>query len=47
MRIANVRGRLTLLADNGGVDVASQGRFGADPQATALSPARRGPHQLR
>lgn len=35
MRIANVRGRLTLLAPDGGVDVekASQGRFGADPQA--------------
>jgi len=35
MRIANVRGRLTLLADTGGIDVetASAGRFGADPQA--------------
>jgi 2,4-didehydro-3-deoxy-L-rhamnonate hydrolase len=35
MRIANVRGRLTLLADTGGVDVetASQGRFASDPQA--------------
>jgi len=35
MRIANVRGRLTLLTDKGGVDVetASQGRFAADPQA--------------
>ena len=35
MRIANVRGRLTLLTDDGGVDVekASKGRFSADPQA--------------
>jgi len=35
MRVANVRGRLTLLTDAGGVDVekASNGRFGADPQA--------------
>jgi 2-keto-4-pentenoate hydratase/2-oxohepta-3-ene-1,7-dioic acid hydratase in catechol pathway len=35
MRIANVRGRLTLLTDGGGLDVerASRGRFGADPQA--------------
>src|SRR5262245_40265614 len=35
MRIANVRGRLTLLTDGGGVDVeaASRKRFGADPQA--------------
>lgn len=35
MRIANVRGRLTLLAGDGGIDVerASGGRFGADPQA--------------
>ncbi len=35
MRIANVKGRLTLLAETGGVDVerASGGRFGADPQA--------------
>lgn len=35
MRIANVRGRLTLLTDGGGVDVekASKGRFSADPQA--------------
>lgn len=35
MRIANVRGRLTLLTDRGGIDVetASQGRFKADPQA--------------
>jgi 2-keto-4-pentenoate hydratase/2-oxohepta-3-ene-1,7-dioic acid hydratase in catechol pathway len=35
MRIANVRGRLTLLGREGGVDVerASGGRFEADPQA--------------
>ena len=35
MRIANVRGRLTLLTPGGGVDVekASAGRFAADPQA--------------
>jgi 2-keto-4-pentenoate hydratase/2-oxohepta-3-ene-1,7-dioic acid hydratase in catechol pathway len=35
MRIANVRGRLTLLANTGGIDVetASAGRFGADPHA--------------
>lgn len=34
MRIANSRGRLTLVTDGGGVDVeaASQGRFRADPQ---------------
>ena len=35
MRLANVRGRLTLLASGGEIDVeqASQGRFGTDPQA--------------
>jgi 2-keto-4-pentenoate hydratase/2-oxohepta-3-ene-1,7-dioic acid hydratase in catechol pathway len=35
MRIANVKGRLTLLTADGGVDVetASGGVFGADPQA--------------
>jgi 2-keto-4-pentenoate hydratase/2-oxohepta-3-ene-1,7-dioic acid hydratase in catechol pathway len=35
MRIANVRGRLTLLTPGGGVDVekASRGRFASDPQA--------------
>jgi 2-keto-4-pentenoate hydratase/2-oxohepta-3-ene-1,7-dioic acid hydratase in catechol pathway len=35
MRIANHSGRLVLLADGGGIDVesASNGRFGADPQA--------------
>ena len=35
MRIANVRGRLTLLEEGGGLDVerASNGRFPADPQA--------------
>ena len=35
MRIANVRGRLTLLTPGGGVDVekTSAGRFAADPQA--------------
>jgi 2-keto-4-pentenoate hydratase/2-oxohepta-3-ene-1,7-dioic acid hydratase in catechol pathway len=35
MRIANVRGRLTLLAGDRGIDVetASKGRFAADPQA--------------
>jgi fumarylacetoacetase-like protein len=35
MRIANVRGQLTLLFDTGGADVekASKGRFAADPQA--------------
>ena len=35
MRIANLRGRLTVLTDSGGVDVetASNGRFAADPQA--------------
>ncbi len=35
MRIANVSGRLTLLGEDGGIDVerASAGRFGADPQA--------------
>jgi len=49
MRIANVRGRLTLLTDQGGVDVetASQGRFAADRQAVRLAivgrPTRAGP----
>src|SRR4051794_19428389 len=35
MRIANVRGRLTLLADTRGIDVerASGGHFAADPHA--------------
>src|SRR5690349_2520003 len=35
MRIANVRGRLTLLTERGGLDVerASDRRFAADPQA--------------
>jgi 2,4-didehydro-3-deoxy-L-rhamnonate hydrolase len=35
MRIANVRGRLTLLGITGGIDVerASNGRFGPDPQS--------------
>jgi len=35
MKIANVRGRLTLLTDNAGIDVetASSGRFGPDPHA--------------
>ena len=35
MRIANLKGRLTVLAGDGGVDVetASHGRFAADPQA--------------
>jgi 2-keto-4-pentenoate hydratase/2-oxohepta-3-ene-1,7-dioic acid hydratase in catechol pathway len=35
MRIANVRGRLTLLTDKGGIDVeqASKRRFVSDPQA--------------
>ncbi len=35
MRIANVRGRLALLAESGGIDVAeaSGGRFSSDPQA--------------
>jgi 2-keto-4-pentenoate hydratase/2-oxohepta-3-ene-1,7-dioic acid hydratase in catechol pathway len=35
MRIANVKGRLTLLGETGGIDVerASGGRFAADPQA--------------
>lgn len=35
MRIANVRGRLTVLTAQGGIDAeqASKGRFGADPQA--------------
>jgi 2-keto-4-pentenoate hydratase/2-oxohepta-3-ene-1,7-dioic acid hydratase in catechol pathway len=35
MRIANLRGRLTLVTDEGGIDVAtaSGGRFGADPHA--------------
>jgi len=35
VRIANVSGRLTLLRDEGGIDVetASGGRFGPDPQA--------------
>jgi 2,4-diketo-3-deoxy-L-fuconate hydrolase len=35
MRIASVRGRLTLLTDRGGIDVgsASNGRFASDPQA--------------
>ena len=34
MRIANVKGRLALLTERGGVDVerASRGQFGADPQ---------------
>ncbi len=33
MRIANAKGRLTLLTEGGGIDVetASKGRFGADP----------------
>ena len=33
MRIANVSGRLTLVSDEGGIDVeaASAGRFGPDP----------------
>jgi 2,4-didehydro-3-deoxy-L-rhamnonate hydrolase len=35
MKIANVSGRLALIRDEGGVDVAaaSGGRFGPDPQA--------------
>ncbi len=35
MRVANVRGRLSLLTDGGAVDVAaaSAGRFGPDPQS--------------
>ena len=35
MRIANVKGRLTIVGDRGGIDVetASNGRFKADPQA--------------
>jgi 2-keto-4-pentenoate hydratase/2-oxohepta-3-ene-1,7-dioic acid hydratase in catechol pathway len=35
MKVANLRGRLTLVTTTGGVDVesASRGRFGADPQA--------------
>lgn len=35
MRIANVSGRLTLVSEEGGIDVekASAGRFGPDPQA--------------
>jgi 2-keto-4-pentenoate hydratase/2-oxohepta-3-ene-1,7-dioic acid hydratase in catechol pathway len=35
VRIANVSGRLTLVTDEGGIDVetASAGRFGPDPQA--------------
>ena len=35
MKIANVSGRLTIVTDNGGIDVetASAGRFGPDPQA--------------
>ncbi|HEY2706075.1 MAG TPA: fumarylacetoacetate hydrolase family protein [Candidatus Dormibacteraeota bacterium] len=35
MRVANVRGRLSLLTDEGAVDVAaaSAGRFGPDPQS--------------
>jgi 2-keto-4-pentenoate hydratase/2-oxohepta-3-ene-1,7-dioic acid hydratase in catechol pathway len=35
VRIANVSGRLTLVSDEGGIDVetASAGRFGPDPQA--------------
>jgi 2-keto-4-pentenoate hydratase/2-oxohepta-3-ene-1,7-dioic acid hydratase in catechol pathway len=35
VRIANVSGRLTLVSDDGGIDVetASAGRFGPDPQA--------------
>ncbi len=35
MRIANVSGRLTLIREEGGIDVetASAGRFGPDPQA--------------
>ena len=35
MRIANVKDRLTIVADRGGIDVetASNGRFAADPQA--------------
>ena len=35
MRLANVRGRLTLLANGSEIDVeqASRGRFGTDPQA--------------
>ena len=35
MRIANVSGRLSLVGDEGGIDVerASAGRFGPDPQA--------------
>ena len=35
MRIANVKGRLTIVGERGGIDVetASKGRFKADPQA--------------
>ena len=35
MRIANVGGRLTIVSEHGGIDVAtaSNGRFGPDPQA--------------
>ena len=35
MKLANVSGRLTLVGDDGGIDVdtASAGRFGPDPQA--------------
>jgi hypothetical protein len=35
VRIANVSGRLTLVSEEGGIDVekASAGRFGPDPQA--------------
>ena len=35
MKIANVSGRLTLVGDDGGIDIerASGGRFGSDPQA--------------
>jgi Fumarylacetoacetate (FAA) hydrolase family len=35
VRIANISGRLTLVSDEGGIDVetASAGRFGPDPQA--------------
>jgi hypothetical protein len=35
VRIANVSGRLTLVSDEGGIDVetASAGRFSPDPQA--------------
>jgi len=35
MKLANLRGRLTMITESGGVDVetASRGRFAADPQA--------------